>query len=829
MLTVRMRRKGGDPLLMVKSGTDPPSVPRRSKIIADAWDQDSFDAEREHHSVTIKVPPHLEQVHIGIVNYSAHKRETTYYTLSTSVLVEPPPRPNCFVQSATQPSTAPTLGSSTPRSRGTPGGHSASKVLPRTPGQFAGETIDPAPRRVSFSSSAMPHPSDCGGAFVPGYDACISAVPPAIPPSTAASSTPRGAAARNSLIPRARGGASGKAGNEGSHFANGNQDSMANGRGGFHPASSASFASGDATIISSSTYLAGNQSKAVRLASGNPCKGGLHSSASGVAATPSVASRTVGSMGNGAGRKSIHVQQRPPPPLPAALSESAAPGYDGQSVAEAGPYGTVPGADDSGEFAARLELGYQRHASEQLNDEVSKLAYLLSKSEARRDAALDAADALASYGCRQRLLAHTFGRWVRAVPLRAARHAARRGYCEAYVLAAELEGVEVESVQAGDLAEAAQLHALSLKEQIGLMHGDTDGDRRSAERLRGQLEDQAAEVESLHAQLTEAQAQVEAAHAQADEAMARASAAARSGDPEDPLDPRAQRLEIRHTGDGPALSVVARELDALDSLSEEIARQVRSKRSSQAFTTGSALHEDRHDTASDVGRGLKPSTETGGPSAVQAFKWLLLEDQRAADAQWAEASAAAVRPPSDLVHDLQETALPEPSTAPRPNQWPRPVPEQMAKSRTASVDLSKPPADIPAVKLPPSEQLAEAEEKLMELEGEIASRRHRAAALHLASSPLSPPTPAERFGLGLGLGLRLGFGESPPADLGDEDREDGGHRGAATRSPRSQVAPHQTPGSKQARSPFHAAGAVSSGPGSRSWRAFGAGGAAWGS
>ena len=79
-LTVRLRRKGGDPLLMVRRGPEPPSVPRRSKVIADAWDQQAFDTERAEHSVTVTIPPECREVHVGICNYSAHKRETCYYT-----------------------------------------------------------------------------------------------------------------------------------------------------------------------------------------------------------------------------------------------------------------------------------------------------------------------------------------------------------------------------------------------------------------------------------------------------------------------------------------------------------------------------------------------------------------------------------------------------------------------------------------------------------------------------------------------------------------------------------------------------------------------------
>ena len=92
-LTVRLKRKGGDPLLMVRFGTEPPSVPRRGKIVADAWDQEAFDAERAEHSVTIALPTGCDILCVGVCNYSAHRRETCYYTLTTTLHVPAPPPP----------------------------------------------------------------------------------------------------------------------------------------------------------------------------------------------------------------------------------------------------------------------------------------------------------------------------------------------------------------------------------------------------------------------------------------------------------------------------------------------------------------------------------------------------------------------------------------------------------------------------------------------------------------------------------------------------------------------------------------------------------------
>ena len=56
-ISVRMKRKGGDPLLMVRCGDEPPRVPRRSKVVADAWDQEGFDSDAAEHLVTLTLPP----------------------------------------------------------------------------------------------------------------------------------------------------------------------------------------------------------------------------------------------------------------------------------------------------------------------------------------------------------------------------------------------------------------------------------------------------------------------------------------------------------------------------------------------------------------------------------------------------------------------------------------------------------------------------------------------------------------------------------------------------------------------------------------------------
>ena len=53
---MRLKRGGGDPLLMARFGTEPPRVPRRAKILADVWDQQSFDQDAPEHVLSVAVP-----------------------------------------------------------------------------------------------------------------------------------------------------------------------------------------------------------------------------------------------------------------------------------------------------------------------------------------------------------------------------------------------------------------------------------------------------------------------------------------------------------------------------------------------------------------------------------------------------------------------------------------------------------------------------------------------------------------------------------------------------------------------------------------------------
>ena len=89
-LSVKMRRRGGEALLMVRFA-GPPTV-RRSKVIADSWDQEALDSGRSEHSVLVAVPPGCEGVYIAVHNLPTRQpRETCFYTLVTHVETTAPP------------------------------------------------------------------------------------------------------------------------------------------------------------------------------------------------------------------------------------------------------------------------------------------------------------------------------------------------------------------------------------------------------------------------------------------------------------------------------------------------------------------------------------------------------------------------------------------------------------------------------------------------------------------------------------------------------------------------------------------------------------------
>mmetsp|Transcript_5955 Transcript_5955/g.15594 ORF Transcript_5955/g.15594 Transcript_5955/m.15594 type:complete len:673 (+) Transcript_5955:62-2080(+) len=86
-LVVHLHRGSGDPLLMLRHGA-PPRVPRRSRIVADFWDQEAFNANAPDHHVAVDSQSGLlvpGTWFVGLTNYNYHVRETCRYALTLSL------------------------------------------------------------------------------------------------------------------------------------------------------------------------------------------------------------------------------------------------------------------------------------------------------------------------------------------------------------------------------------------------------------------------------------------------------------------------------------------------------------------------------------------------------------------------------------------------------------------------------------------------------------------------------------------------------------------------------------------------------------------------
>ena len=82
---MKLKRGGGDPLLMCRFGTEPPRVPRRARVIADVWDQQSFDSDAAEHVLRVALPAGGGPAVLGVHNYAAHRREPCHYTISVMI------------------------------------------------------------------------------------------------------------------------------------------------------------------------------------------------------------------------------------------------------------------------------------------------------------------------------------------------------------------------------------------------------------------------------------------------------------------------------------------------------------------------------------------------------------------------------------------------------------------------------------------------------------------------------------------------------------------------------------------------------------------------
>lgn len=86
-VVVHLHKGSGDPLLMLRHGA-PPHVPRRSRIIADFWDQEAFNANAADHHIAVDTNSGLLTPgtwYIGVTNYNYHVRETCRYALTVSL------------------------------------------------------------------------------------------------------------------------------------------------------------------------------------------------------------------------------------------------------------------------------------------------------------------------------------------------------------------------------------------------------------------------------------------------------------------------------------------------------------------------------------------------------------------------------------------------------------------------------------------------------------------------------------------------------------------------------------------------------------------------
>ena len=119
---------------------------------------------------------------------------------------------------------------------------------------------------------------------------------------------------------------------------------------------------------------------------------------------------------------------------------------------------------------------------------LSSIAFRVAQvraAEAGREHALMAALHLASSRASATLLARIFARWVRMCSLRPARTLAQRSLADLETLRADLAEAEIVGVHASAVAEAAELHVLSLRQQRGSTEAWGESERVS-ERARSE-------------------------------------------------------------------------------------------------------------------------------------------------------------------------------------------------------------------------------------------------------------------------------------------------------------------------------------------------------
>lgn len=196
-----------------------------------------------------------------------------------------------------------------------------------------------------------------------------------------------------------------------------------------------------------------------------------------------------------------------------AAQEAAA----GRLIADRLLAGTAPAAAASvaaASAAAASAATQQREVEAELRmyrEDVERLEARISQLEEARGRMGRAAERAADGRGRARLLGRVFAGWARGCLHLPARETARRCEAEVAGLRRSVSAADERALQASQLAEAAELHLDSLREQNDLLQLGGVSERRATERLREQLAEAEAEAERGAVEASEARAEAEAA------------------------------------------------------------------------------------------------------------------------------------------------------------------------------------------------------------------------------------------------------------------------------------------------------------------------------
>ena len=283
---------------------------------------------------------------------------------------------------------------------------------------------------------------------------------------------------------------------------------------------------------------------------------------------------------------------------------------------------------------------------------------------------------------------------MRSCTLRPARRLAQRLLFEVELLRAELGDSEEHAQQAGQMAEAAEMHVLSLREQLGQqqqqrrrelaeLEGSSSSSasaRAEVDKLREQLGERSRRVERLEAELAEAQRlrREQQLQLESERRLWKAEEARRARDEaasDENVSSVLAKLDARGS---PAIQVLSRELEALDQLSANIATQVRTrKRQAGEWADDAAAASDGGGGRGRGGRGdgsrvgppvpspsprwppspLRPEgTSRGGAGAPSRHSWLDLSSQAEAEARAEMAAQLAAEEAAEAEAEAEEAA-----------------------------------------------------------------------------------------------------------------------------------------------------------------------------